>query len=410
MKRIEIEQKFFCSDMDALIKELNFNNLKMITKENEIDEYFTDIDSVFVENRTCLRIRTTNNEKMEVTFKGKSKEISNLYLKSESNITINIDEYSDVVTMFNALGYYSYTKVVKERMTYTSIDHGVTYNVMVDNINELGSFVEFEILSNEDKDKQVLFEMLNNFVDKFSALNLEPADMPYRDFVAKAIYESILPKKEIKAILFDLDGTLIESETVFFESFKDVLLEYGVEIDYDMYKLYEQKKNAKLIDTLKEENKINEDITPEEIMKKVYDKYEEKFRKVITKPTSVLNFELIKKIKEKNIKVGLVTTSRRFFIDILINELNISDLFDLIIAREDVENLKPAPDAYDKALKALNIDKDNCIVIEDALRGIQSAIALDLKTINVGEELFSNDLVVNIDLVSRVLFVLLNWL
>jgi predicted adenylyl cyclase CyaB len=409
MQRIEIEKKFYCANVDDLIKEIKLNNLEFISTIKEIDEYFTDVESEFVLNRTCLRIRTTNDKDMEITFKGKSKELSNLYLKRESNITVNIEEYNDVVTMFNALGYYSYTKVNKERITYSLIDKNITYNVMIDKLSDIGSFVEFEILS-DSKNKDDLILLLNNFIDKFSYLNLDTADMPYRDFVAKHIYNSIKPKEGLKAVLFDLDGTLIESEIAFFNSFKKVLMTYNVDIDYKFYKSYEQKKNAKLIEVLKEQNKLPSNISQDEIMNKVYASYEEEFRKVITKPTAILNFLLIKKLKEKGIKVGLVTTSRRIFVNILIDELKLDSLFDLIIAREDVLNLKPAKDAYEKALLELNINKDTCIVVEDALRGIESSLALDLKTINVGEDIVNHELVTNIDHVSRLLFIILNWI
>jgi beta-phosphoglucomutase len=409
MQRIEIEKKFYCANVDDLIKEIKLNNLEFISTIKEIDEYFTDVESEFVLNRTCLRIRTTNDKDMEITFKGKSKELSNLYLKRESNITVNIEEYNDVVTMFNALGYYSYTKVNKERITYSLIDKNITYNVMIDKLSDIGSFVEFEILS-DSKNKDDLILLLNNFIDKFSYLNLDTADMPYRDFVAKHIYNSIKPKEGLKAVLFDLDGTLIESEIAFFNSFKKVLMTYNVDIDYELYKSYEQKKNAKLIEVLKEQNKLPSNISQDEIMNKVYSSYEQEFRKVITKPTAILNFLLIKKLKAKGIKVGLVTTSRRIFVNILIDELKLDSLFDLIIAREDVLNLKPAKDAYEKALLELNINKDTCIVVEDALRGIESSLALDLKTINVGEDIVNHELVTNIDHVSRLLFIILNWI
>jgi predicted adenylyl cyclase CyaB len=409
MQRIEIEKKFYCANVDDLIKEIKLNNLEFISTIKEIDEYFTDVESEFVLNRTCLRIRTTNDKDMEITFKGKSKELSNLYLKRESNITVNIEEYNDVVTMFNALGYYSYTKVNKERITYSLIDKNITYNVMIDKLSDIGSFVEFEILS-DSKNKDDLILLLNNFIDKFSYLNLDTADMPYRDFVAKHIYNSIKPKEGLKAVLFDLDGTLIESEIAFFNSFKKVLKTYNVDIDYKFYKSYEQKKNAKLIEVLKEQNKLPSNISQDEIMSKVYSSYEQEFRKVITKPTAILNFLLIKKLKAKGIKVGLVTTSRRIFVNILIDELKLDSLFDLIIAREDVLNLKPAKDAYEKALLELNINKDTCIVVEDALRGIESSLALDLKTINVGEDIVNHELVTNIDHVSRLLFIILNWI
>lgn len=75
-KRLEIEQKFYFKDIQSFYHLLNKNNFKKIEDDdiNDVDEYFTDINSEYIKNRTCLRIRKTNNKKMEITFKGKSRK------------------------------------------------------------------------------------------------------------------------------------------------------------------------------------------------------------------------------------------------------------------------------------------------------------------------------------------------
>ena len=61
-KRLEIEQKFYFKDIKSFYNLLSENNLTKIEDENisDSDEYFTDINSEYIKNRTCLRIRTTN--------------------------------------------------------------------------------------------------------------------------------------------------------------------------------------------------------------------------------------------------------------------------------------------------------------------------------------------------------------
>ena len=87
-KKVEIEQKYYCNDFKKLIEVINKKGFRKINEKREIDEYFTDINSEFIRNRTCLRIRITNDERMELTFKGKSKELTNKYAKIENNIDI----------------------------------------------------------------------------------------------------------------------------------------------------------------------------------------------------------------------------------------------------------------------------------------------------------------------------------
>ena len=85
-----------------------------MTSKIENDEYFTDINSEFIENRTCLRIRKTNNKDMEITFQGTSLALLGQYCQLENNISTDINEYDNLVSLVTALGCYSYCKVEKE--------------------------------------------------------------------------------------------------------------------------------------------------------------------------------------------------------------------------------------------------------------------------------------------------------
>lgn len=205
-KRLEIEQKFYFKDIKSLYDLLSKNNLTKKESENisDSDEYFTDIDSEYIKNRTCLRIRKTNNTNMEITFKGKSINFSNFYAKSENNINIDINDYSNLVDMLGSLGFYSYTTVTKSREVYKKIEDNIDYNVMIDKVEGIGSFIEFELLSDESIGIEKLTNKLNQFIENFKSLNLEKAMLPYRDYSAKTIYENYLKNKDTIIIDFDI--------------------------------------------------------------------------------------------------------------------------------------------------------------------------------------------------------------
>ena len=205
-KRLEIEQKFYFKDIKSLYDLLSKNNLTKKESENisDSDEYFTDIDSEYIKNRTCLRIRKTNNTNMEITFKGKSINFSNFYAKSENNINIDINDYSNLVDMLGSLGFYSYTTVTKSREVYNKIEDNIEYNVMIDTVEGIGSFIEFELLSDESIGIKNLTNKLNEFIENFKSLNLEKAMLPYRDYSAKTIYENYLKDKDTIIIDFDI--------------------------------------------------------------------------------------------------------------------------------------------------------------------------------------------------------------
>lgn len=411
-KRIEIEQKFYCNNHDKLLQIIQKNGLCKCSERFESDEYFTDIDSIYIKNRTCLRIRNVNNEYLELTFKGKSKELTNNYAKIENNINLEISNYDSIVGLLYSLGYFSYSIVKKDRIVYTKKENDLEYNVMIDKIENLGDFVEFELLYyDSEKDMNYLQGKLNDFVKKFETLNFESANLPYRDFVAHKTYISILPQNKLNAILFDLDGTLINSEQKFFESFRYVIAsKYDYNITYEEYENNELKKNANLIIELKNNGIIDKNELNENIMKEVYMEYEKKFMELLDENEVALNFELLKQLKNKGLRLALVSTSRRKFIEILLSKLNIKDMFEIVISREDVENLKPDPEAYNKALSLLNISCDNCIAIEDSERGIKASTGANIKTIQVND--FIKNKTNNIEIsekLSRILLSIINF-
>src|SRR5574344_269855 len=103
---------------------------------------------------------------------------------------------------------------------------------------------------------------------------------------------------------------------------------------------------------------------------------------VVNEDTAV-NIELLKKLKKKGIRLAIVSTSQKRFIDLLAKRFKLDNLFDVIISKESVKNLKPNSEAYSLALTKLNIKKENCIVVEDSYRGIMSAQNLGLDVVSV---------------------------
>lgn len=412
-KRVEIEQKFYCTNNKKLTNLITENGLVKSSEKHESDEYFTDINSVYIKNRTCLRIRNVDNKYLELTFKGKSKDFSNNYAKVENNINLSLADYDSIVGLLYSLGYFSYSIVNKKRITYSKRVDDYEYNVMVDEIKDIGNFVEFELLYyKEDKDIEFLQKKLNEFVNCFEIMNFESANLPYRDFVANRTYINVLPQEKLSAILFDLDGTLIDSEKKFFESFRHVIFsKYNYNISYEEYEENELKKNANLLLYLKSNGIIESYEADDKIMEKIYLEYEKKFMDLLNENDVSLNFELLKQLKSKGLRLALVSTSRKKFIDMLLTKLNIQDLFEVVISREDVKNLKPESDAYIMALEKLNILSTNCIAFEDSERGIRASKSANIKTIQVND--FIKNTAQNTEIsekLSRILLAIINFI
>ena len=222
--KVETEQKYYCFNPEKLIEKINELGFNELNKKSESDEYFTDINSEYIANRTCLRIRKTNNSKMEITFKGKSSSLLGKYCKLENNISADIGEYENFVNLFTSLGFYSYCEVIKERLTFEKYDDKYKYSIMIDSLPNIGGFVEFEILSEqEDSTKDELNIALKKFVNAFVDLNLKEETRPYRDVVADYIYSKNCPKDKLEDIYVNIDEFIVNYEKEFFKKYKDVI-------------------------------------------------------------------------------------------------------------------------------------------------------------------------------------------
>ena len=222
--KVETEQKYYCFNPEKLIEKINELGFNELNKKSESDEYFTDINSEYIANRTCLRIRKTNNSKMEITFKGKSSSLLGKYCKLENNISADIGEYENFVNLFTSLGFYSYCEVIKERLTFEKYDDKYKYSIMIDSLPNIGGFVEFEILSEqEDSTKDELNIALKKFVNAFVDLNLNEETRPYRDVVADYIYSKNCPKDKLEDIYVNIDEFIVNYEKEFFKKYKDVI-------------------------------------------------------------------------------------------------------------------------------------------------------------------------------------------
>ena len=188
--RIELEKGFeINSEYDKILEKIKEKDFKFVSNIVEEDTYFSDKDLDFVKNRTCLRTRKTNEEFLELTYKQKSTEETEKYGKKEVNISLDVKDYDDIKFVIKQLGYIEYVSFKKNRATYTREFDGLIHNIMIDELEGIGKFIELEILS-DSEDKEKMEKELQKFVEEFECQNLTPKELPYRD-IAKKYYDEI---------------------------------------------------------------------------------------------------------------------------------------------------------------------------------------------------------------------------
>lgn len=186
--------------------------------------------------------------------------------------------------------------------------------------------------------------------------------------------------KNIKAVIFDMDGILIDTERISFNAFKEVLKGYSYEMSEEFY-LTMIGRNVKSIKEVMLSEYGSSFPFDEIYEKKVKIAVETIDRDgVIIKPGV---HELVDYLKDNNYRIAVATSTRKERAHYLLEQIGIKDKVDYIICGDQVVNSKPDPEIFLKAAKGIGIKPQNCMVIEDSDAGILAASRAGMTGINV---------------------------
>lgn len=184
-----------------------------------------------------------------------------------------------------------------------------------------------------------------------------------------------------KAIIFDMDGLMVDSTPTWTEAETSLVKKYGKEYSHEIRKKYLGMRVSGMIRILIDEYELP--ISPEE---------GEKFLKTemrinFAKPSVQLLPGCDKLVKELSNSgkyvLAVASSSPKDIIETMIKRFDFENDFDVIVSGEEVVNGKPAPDIFLRTAELLKVDQKNCLVIEDAPHGIDAAKAGGMKAIAV---------------------------
>ncbi|KVH92080.1 HAD-like domain-containing protein [Cynara cardunculus var. scolymus] len=188
---------------------------------------------------------------------------------------------------------------------------------------------------------------------------------------------------KVSAVLFDMDGVLCNSEESSRLAAVDVFAEMGVQVTVEDFVPFMGTGEANFLGGVASVKGVS-DFNPEAAKKRFFEIYLDKY----AKPNSGIGFpgalELITQCKNSGLKVAVASSADRIKVDANLAAAGLSlTMFDAIVSADAFENLKPAPDIFIAASKILNVPPSECIVIEDALAGVQAAKAAQMRSIAV---------------------------
>src|SRR3989338_3978095 len=187
-----------------------------------------------------------------------------------------------------------------------------------------------------------------------------------------------------KAVIFDMDGIVFDTEPIGFEATKKLLKKYGKYIKYKEIILYLGTGVRNYVESIAKKKKVNEDI---EILIKKRKKY---FVELAKNKLRVFPgiIKLIKELRKNKVKTALATSSsiKSVKLNCKLTKLNIK-LFNVIVTRNYITKFKPDPEIFNIAIKKLKVKPEDCIVIEDSIAGIKAAQKAKTKVIAISNSL-----------------------
>ncbi len=204
------------------------------------------------------------------------------------------------------------------------------------------------------------------------------------------------------AVILDMDGVIIDSNPFHRMAWQEFLERHGVEVNEHMFK--------NVIFGTPGDQAIRNLFQPPDLTEEQLSGYTEEidtsYRSIISGseqifPVSGLN-NFLDFTKEIGFKIALATSAPPENISLILERLGITEYFDVIVDKTHVTNGKPDPEVYLKTLENLKTDSEYCLVFEDSLSGVRSAIQAGIRVIGVttshtAEELSQAGTFYNID-------------
>jgi beta-phosphoglucomutase len=188
----------------------------------------------------------------------------------------------------------------------------------------------------------------------------------------------------IEAIIFDLDGVIVSTDDLHYKAWKHMSDIEKIDFDKKInHRLRGVSRMESLNIILEKASKTYSNKEKQELATIKNNYYVELLNELTPKDILPNILEVLEALKDKGIKIAIGSSSKNA--KKILNHINLYDVFDVIADGHDIENSKPAPDVFLVAAKKLAVNPKNCIVVEDAIAGIEAAKRADMIAVAVSD-------------------------
>jgi HAD superfamily hydrolase (TIGR01509 family) len=218
-------------------------------------------------------------------------------------------------------------------------------------------------------------------------LNPEPGEQGESPRFFEISGEQILERggQNVKLVIFDLDGLIVDTESLFFVAMKRALEEQGVSISEEDYVKHDLQNGVSLVRKLAESGRLRDKEFAEKRLHEIYAGLLE--TNLEPMPGAVA---AVRRLGERY-RLALFTSSRSAYIDLILKKLDLGREFELIVSREMITKFKPDPEGVKKVLSELQVAPEGCVVIEDSKRGLRAAKAAGVPCIVIPNRLTESE-------------------
>lgn len=209
---LKSEYKYVCDNKEALKRLMQEEGFIFKESTSIHDDFLIDVDENMILNNSCIRLRSKNDKELFLTFESDKEILTRLDLSIYDKVRLDISQKNEMQSLLSSLGYYKYVGVNIVKEIYIKKDKDYYYTLYIDNIENVGAFIDFEIYTDNGSraDLEYRFE---DFESLIASIMKDRTLIKYRDYISNYLYKNLYKGGYLKKVLVELDKIFIDINT-----------------------------------------------------------------------------------------------------------------------------------------------------------------------------------------------------